>query len=185
MKLLSLLALASAVVAIPTTSPHLVHEKRAADPIDWVRGERLDANRVLPMRIGLTQQNMHRVEEILMAISHPESPTYGKHLSPAEVVDTFSPSEKAINAVIEWLIESGFSRDRLKLSGNKGWLHFDATTAEAEELLKTEYHVYEHPDSGAKQIGAVFPRHPRIIYSILALNRMPFVFGTCPRQRTC
>lgn len=33
------------------------------------------------------------------------------------------------------------------------WLQFDATAAEAEELLFTEYYVFEHSFTGAKSLA--------------------------------
>ncbi|KAF8817086.1 subtilisin-like protein [Phlegmacium glaucopus] len=139
--------------AVPSPrSSHVVHETRAAQPIHWVNTGRLDSNRILPMRFGLVQQNLHRIEEMLMSVSHPESPKYAQHFTPMEVVDIFAPSEETISAVTNWLIDAGFSRDRLRLSPNKGWIHVDASTSEVEDLLKTEYHVYAHP-SGDTQIG--------------------------------
>jgi tripeptidyl-peptidase I len=142
-------------VAFAAPSPpsdHVVHETRAAEPRHWAKTGRLDSNRVLPMRFGLVQQNLHRLEEMLMSVSHPESPKYAQHFTPMEVVDTFAPSEETISAVTNWLVDSGFSRDRLRLSTNKGWIHVNASTSEVENLLNTEYHVYTHP-SGETQIG--------------------------------
>ena len=76
-------ALLGVALAAPSRrSPHVLHETRAFDPLDWVPVGRLESNKVLPMRFGLAQQNLHRVEEMLMAVSHPESPTYGKALYP-------------------------------------------------------------------------------------------------------
>ena len=146
-------ALIGVAAAAPSRrSPLVLHEKRAAEPLDWVPMSRLDSNKVLPMRFGLAQQNLHRVEEMLMAVSHPESPTYGKHYTPAEIVDTFAPSNETISAVTNWLIDSGFAPSRLRLSANKGWLALEATTAEVENLLNAEYHVYNHV-SGDQQFG--------------------------------
>ncbi|TFK74740.1 subtilisin-like protein [Pluteus cervinus] len=147
-----LLAVAGTTLAIPTRSSHVVHETRAVNPLEWIQGVRLDASQIIPLRIGLSQQNLDRIEELLMSVSHPESPTYGQHMSPDEIVDMFAPSNESINAVRDWLVESGISPDRLKVSASKGWLQVNATVAEAEDLLKAKYHVYEHP-SGAKQFG--------------------------------
>lgn len=150
-------ALCGAALAAPSRRAvtHVMHEKRAMDPVDWEISHRLDPAKVLPMRFGLTQSNLHRVEELLMEVSHPESAKYGQHYTPTEVVDLFAPSDETISAVVNWLAESGIARDRLRLSGNKGWLSVDATTAEVEDLLKTEYHVYTHP-SGDQQFGQSF-----------------------------
>ncbi|KJA26189.1 hypothetical protein HYPSUDRAFT_63917 [Hypholoma sublateritium FD-334 SS-4] len=148
-----LVAFASFTSAVPSPrSTHVLHERRAMEPVEWAKISRLEADSILPMRIGLAQQNLHLVEEMLTAVSHPESPKYGQHYSAAEIVDTFKPSEETVQAVTNWLVNAGISRDRLQLSLNKGWIHVNASTAEAEDLLKTEYHVYMHP-SGAKQIG--------------------------------
>jgi hypothetical protein len=150
----ALLGVASAVPS--PRSDHVVHETRPAEPINWTKTGRLDSNRVLPMRFGLVQQNLHKLEEMLMSVSHPESPKYAQHFTPVEVVDIFAPSEETISAVTNWLVDFGFSRDRLRLSPNKGWIHLNASTSEVENLLNTEYHVYSH-SSGDTQIGAECP----------------------------
>ena len=142
-----------AAFAVPSPRPdHAVHETRAAEPIHWVKTARLDSDKILPMRFGLAQQNLHRLEEMLMSVSHPDSPRYAQHFTAMEIIDTFAPSEETISAVTNWLVGSGISRDRLRFSTDKGWIHLDASTSEVEDLLNTEYHVYTHP-SGDKQIG--------------------------------
>jgi tripeptidyl-peptidase I len=81
-----------------------------------------------------------------------------------EIIDTFAPTssqETMISVVTNWLVDSGFSRDRLRLSANKGWIHLNASTSEVENLLNAEYHVYVHP-SGDTQIGEECPfAHPK------------------------
>ncbi|KAG6875123.1 hypothetical protein C0992_005137, partial [Termitomyces sp. T32_za158] len=148
----SLLATSLAALS-PPASHHVVHETRAADPIDWQIARRLEHDKVLPMRFGLRQQNLHRIEEMLLAVSHPESPSYGQHLTPSEVVETFAPSGDTIAAVANWLTDAGISRERLRLSISKGWIDLNATVEEMEDLLKAEYHVYSHLETGDEQIG--------------------------------
>ena len=151
------LTLLGVAFAVPSPrSDYVVHESRPANPIHWAKTGRLDSNMVLPMRFGLVQQNLHRLEEMLMSVSHPESPNYAQHFTPMEVVDAFAPSEETISAVINWLVDSGFTRDRLRLSPNRGWIHVNASTSEVEKLLNTEYHVYTH-SSGDTQIGEKCP----------------------------
>jgi tripeptidyl-peptidase-1 len=45
-------------------------------------------------------------------------------------------------------VSSGIADERITHSDNKGWLAFDATVAETEALLKTEYYVYKHKHNG-------------------------------------
>lgn len=147
-------------VALAAPSPragHVLHEKRALEPVDWVQTRRLEPDRVLPLRIGLSQSNIDKLEDILMSMSHPKSPDYGKHWSAGDVVEYFAPSAATVEAVREWLTSFGFSEDRIKLSSNKGWMHVEnATTSEIEDLLSTEYHVYTHPETGTEQISEWF-----------------------------
>ncbi|THH03313.1 hypothetical protein EW146_g10467 [Bondarzewia mesenterica] len=155
----------TAAFALPSaTRNHGIHERRAAEPNeDWTLSHRLESDRILPLRIGLAQRNLHKLEDLLISIAHPDSPSYGQHWSPKEVVDYFSPSAETIAAVKDWLIGSGFNDERLRLSPGRGWVEVDASVAEVEELLKTEYHVYTHT-SGLEQIGCHFysvPNHVR------------------------
>jgi tripeptidyl-peptidase-1 len=54
--------------------------------------------------------------------------------------------------------------DRISVSANKQWLQFDATALEAEQLLKTRYHFYEHTSGNKATIGCdeySVPEHVR------------------------
>lgn len=76
--------------------------------------------------------------------SDPRSPNYAKHWTTEQVIETFKPQDETVEAVREWLIAAGIHPARITHSENKAWLAFDATTKEAEELLQTEYHSYQH-----------------------------------------
>ncbi|EON95925.1 putative subtilisin-like protein [Phaeoacremonium minimum UCRPA7] len=108
---------------------------------------------VLPVRIGLAQQNLHRAEEFISEVAHPESPNYGKHWSPEKIIETFAPKKEAVDAVMEWLESEGISSSRVKQSASKNWLSFNATVREVEHLLKTEYHIYKHFSSGHSHVA--------------------------------
>jgi tripeptidyl-peptidase-1 len=80
--------------------------------------------------------------------SHPDSENYAKHWTSDEVVEMFAPQQKTIDSVKGWLADFGIIPARVTLSRNKGWLAFDASIGEAEKLLHTEYHIYEHTSLG-------------------------------------
>lgn len=65
----------------------------------------------------------------------------------------FAPSPATVQTVQRWLHEAGFHADNISLSVNKQWLQFDALTAELESLLNTEYHIYEHSETGKSNIA--------------------------------
>ncbi|KAI0854023.1 protease S8 tripeptidyl peptidase I [Daldinia vernicosa] len=137
---------------IPDT--HIQHEKRAAvQERSWTKIQRAVPDAILPMRIGLKQQNLQSGHDLLMDISNPESKNYGKHLSAEEVVNFFEPSEASIKAVEDWLIKAGIPSNTISQSSNKQWVQFDAPVNKVEDLLLADYYVWEHVDTGAKNIA--------------------------------
>ena len=142
----------STAIGVPAELRHVLHEKRATPPAGWTRGERLDGQRILPLRIALTQSNLDKIEEYLLDVSHPTSERFGKHWTPARVAETFAPAGETKDTVVEWLKASGIHMDRIEHSQSLGWLNLNVTVAEAENLLKTEYSIYRH-DSGASQVA--------------------------------
>lgn len=85
--------------------------------------------------------------------SHPESPRYGQWYSPEEVIDIFAPPKHAVDAVRQWLHDSNISPERISQSTNKQWIQFNANVQEAERLLKTKYHQYEHLATGKTNVA--------------------------------
>ncbi|KDR80277.1 hypothetical protein GALMADRAFT_153925 [Galerina marginata CBS 339.88] len=142
--LILLLRHAAASPLIPRFGDFVVHEKRDFQPVTQ-SSRRLEGHVNIPLRIGLKQQNLDMLPEHLMAVSDPTSASYGQHWSHEKVVDTFAPSADAHETIRAWLIHAGFDASRLKLSHNKAWIEIQGTTAlEAEELLNTEYHIFDH-----------------------------------------
>ncbi|CAK7262474.1 hypothetical protein SEPCBS57363_000063 [Sporothrix epigloea] len=138
---------------IPDT--HMLHERQPKSWASrWERTKRAAPDAILPMRIGLKQRNVDDGHNRLMAVSDPKSPDYGKHMSAEEVIDFFAPPRTTVDIVVNWLTSAGIHIDRVSQSTNRQWIQFDATVAEAEELLMTEYHIYEHVESGANDLAA-------------------------------
>ncbi|KAI0093145.1 subtilisin-like protein [Irpex rosettiformis] len=149
-----------AVTVSCLASPPLVrHESRRALPPHWEQSHRASAHDVLPLRIGLAQSNIDRIEELLLDVSHPESQNYGNHWSAAKVAETFHPSPETIDTVREWLTNEGIDPSRIRLSKSGGWIEANVSIAEAEQLLKTEYHVYNHALTDTKHVGCASGYH--------------------------
>ncbi|KAH8990678.1 subtilisin-like protein [Lactarius hatsudake] len=135
--LLQVLAMCSIALATPSQrANHVIHERRTVGPIGWVKSHRADADGTITLRIGMKQQNLHMIENLLMDVAHPDSPAYGQHWTPKKVVDFFAPSESTVSSVRTWL-------NKPRLSLNKGWIELNLT-----------YHIYKHP-SGERQIGCL------------------------------
>ncbi|KAJ6476257.1 subtilisin-like protein [Mycena sanguinolenta] len=128
-----------------------IHEQRTYLPHGWSRVGKPDITGTLPLRIGLKQPNIDKLHDRLLDVSHPNSENYGKHWTPEEVKTYFQPSEESVEAAIQWLEESGVERARIELSKGRNWVQVkDLSVAEAERILNTEYHVYEHIYGGAR-----------------------------------
>ncbi|OTB09710.1 hypothetical protein K445DRAFT_71783 [Daldinia sp. EC12] len=145
---------ASFVLASPaTTRRTIVHERRSSNGGDaWNTRKRAPQEDVFEMRIGLKQQNLGRGYELLMDVSDPNSPRYGKYWEPKDVADMFKPSQETVSATREWVISSGIDHERVRLASSGGWLVFNATVGEAERLIETNYWLYED-DSKRVSIG--------------------------------
>lgn len=83
--LVAVCGLVAGVLAVPTTTitttttttnanaateveRHVVHEKRDRLPRNWRRSAKLMGDSVIPIRIALTQQNLHSIEDHLMDV---------------------------------------------------------------------------------------------------------------------
>jgi len=152
--LLAVCGLVAGALASPTYSKrHVVHERRDRLPTDWSKSGVYHGDVVIPMRIALTQNNLHRADELLMDVSHPESANYGKHWSAKEVAEMFAPSEETVSSVYRWLSASGITGDRIKQSQSLNWVHANVTISEAEQLLKAKYYEYTHLQTGQTHVA--------------------------------
>lgn len=143
---ISLFALGGLVVsafAAPSIN-HVLHEKRNSPPQGWRKLGPLHGAEVLSMSIALTQGNLDKAEEFLMEVSHPDSAKYGQHWSAKDIAETFAPRPETVDVVTAWLESAGIRPERVHRSQSLGWLKFNATVNEAQSLLKTEYHRYQH-----------------------------------------
>lgn len=150
--LFALSALVAYSVAAPSSS-HVQHEKRDYLPPGWERHGKIASHEVLPMRFALSQSNLDKADDFLMDVSHPDSPNFGKHWTAKQVADTFAPSQESVDAVSAWLINSGIAPERIQKSQSIGWLTVDATVAEAENLLKTEFFLHKHSLTGKPHVA--------------------------------
>ncbi len=87
------LGLVASVTAAPTTS-YEVHENREfTDPV-WVPQDiELNKRAIIPVSIGLTQQNLENGHEYLMDVSDPTSPNYSSHWTPERVGCAIQPKK--------------------------------------------------------------------------------------------
>jgi tripeptidyl-peptidase I len=63
------IVLVSALLVFATAAPssikHVIHEERPRPSLEWVKSTRIEGSAVIPIRIGLNQNNLHRGQEFL------------------------------------------------------------------------------------------------------------------------
>jgi tripeptidyl-peptidase-1 len=150
-----ILGLLTAATAAPASKfgRHVIHERRDRLPTHWNKNSMLHKDSYIPLRIGLKQSNLHRADEFLMDVSHPDSPNFGKHWSAKQIAETFSPSEDSVSSVLDWLAEYGIARNRIKQSQSLNWIEAHVTAAEAETLLNTKYYKFKHAVTGQAHVA--------------------------------
>jgi tripeptidyl-peptidase I len=77
-----------------------------------------------------------------LAVSHPEHPNYGRHLSQDDVNNLVQPSEETLKLVLEWLQEHDVVPTTY--SSAKDWIMVSLPVGKVERLLDTQYHTFEH-----------------------------------------
>ncbi|KAF9467748.1 subtilisin-like protein [Collybia nuda] len=168
LRLICGLSLVSLIRATPTLErkvDYVVHEKRVEHPAS-LRTRRLEGHTLLPLRIGLKQRNLDNLADYLMSVSDPNSQTYGQHWTPEKVVETFAPAKETHDTVRRWLLDAGVDARRVHRSVNNAWVEIpDATVAEIEQLLDTQYHVYKH--EGSEHIACDSYSLPRSVAEVV------------------
>lgn len=85
--------------------------------------------------------------------SDPVSINYGKHYTRQEVSELFAPSQTSIDAVKTWLVDAGIPESEIGSTKSKGWIEFNTTVEKLEKMLKTDYKLYKHRDTGSEHLG--------------------------------
>lgn len=109
--------LSTTAAIVPST--HGVHEQRDVHSSRWTKLGRVRPEAILPVRIALAQNNLDKGHDYLMDVSHPHSPNYGKHWTADEVIEAFKPNDADVQAVRDWLVDSGIPVETITHSDNK------------------------------------------------------------------
>ena len=80
------------------------------------------------------------------AVSNPSHHRYGQYLTADEVNEFVKPTDNALDAVHDWLLEHGIEQLELDYSPAKDWIKIDLPVAAVERLLNTSYSVFADKD---------------------------------------
>ncbi|TFY66493.1 hypothetical protein EVG20_g4594 [Dentipellis fragilis] len=130
--------LSSFVFATPVISGALhVHERRGAPPVGYTMMGRPSDDHVLSLGLALVENNRDGLVQKLYAVSTPDSPDYGNHLSKEDVEALVAPSPNSVAAVKAWLSAHNLSARSITPAGD--WLSLNMTVKQANRLLAADY----------------------------------------------
>ncbi|KAL8899264.1 MAG: hypothetical protein Q9207_006285 [Kuettlingeria erythrocarpa] len=134
-------ALFSSAVAAPSSSSELAPlESLSAIPQGWRQGKSPSASHRLRFRIALKQENAFQFEQHVLAISTPDDPKYGQHMSREELKKMLQPSSDASSAILGWLHAEGVPSSDIEDTGD--WINFYVSAIEAERIMDTKFYFY-------------------------------------------
>ncbi|KAI0758073.1 tripeptidyl peptidase A [Fomes fomentarius] len=156
------LLLAALAGAIPSSD--YVHKVKESipQPQGWTKSKPAPANHIIELRIALPQSNFAELERHLYEVSDPFHERYGEHLAKEEVEALVAPHDESVHLVNEWLASHGLYEDSVSRSPARDWVIVKVPVSLAEEMLKTEYHVWTHDASGdaiVRTTGYSLPAH--------------------------
>jgi tripeptidyl-peptidase-1 len=162
MRVLFLLSLALAVLgqhSWPSREAfeHVKHEERQLLSPQWQKrssvAEEMGDFSGFNIRIAVKHQNLHLAEKHVLSVSHPDSASFGQHWTNEQIAEEFAPSDESVSAVRHWLMEEGVKEEQISYSADKSWIKLRTTFQKAQDLLRTQYYVFEEATTGDKRIA--------------------------------
>jgi tripeptidyl-peptidase-1 len=116
----------------------------------WDKGSRGDPAAVLDVMVSLKSQNMDQLNAEIQAVSNPDSPRYGQHLSKDEVTELTAPPQRSVDLVAQWLADAGVDA---KLGLRNDHFRFQASVGHLEQMFSTTVNEYTHGERSVLQAG--------------------------------
>ena len=109
----------------------------------WQKTSKAESGIQVLVKLALVQQNVGKAEEELLRVSDPTSPHFAKHWNRSQVNSWFKPHSSSVVEVLSWLQKTGIHPSRTRLSNSGGWLLFNSTVLEVEQVFQTTYHLHK------------------------------------------
>ncbi|EKM58698.1 uncharacterized protein PHACADRAFT_207484 [Phanerochaete carnosa HHB-10118-sp] len=90
--------------------------------------------------------NPNGLIEALYAVSSPDNPSYGQHLSKEEVEQFVTPTAQTSDAIKNWLAQAGVNATPISPAGD--WLSITVPVGQANELFDADFTLFTHSRTG-------------------------------------
>lgn len=178
---------ASAIFATSTAAPASTTElapleSLRAIPQGWQQGRSPPAAQRLRFRIALKQENAYQFEQHVLAISTPDDPKYGEHMSREELKAMLQPSSDASAAIQQWLHNEGVPSSDIEDNGD--WINFYVSATEAERIMDTNFYYYSNSVNGVERIRTLHYSVPQALHKYIHMIQPTTRFGQINPQRS-
>ncbi|XP_057308750.1 tripeptidyl-peptidase 1-like [Hydractinia symbiolongicarpus] len=116
----------------------------------WIKGSKVEPTKLLQLTFALKQENVGKLEELLLKVSDPASKSYGHYLSVDDITNIVSPTKHAVDVVKTWL--SNHHVTDCDLTQNRDFLVCWMPCKTAEELLTGAVFYYFMHDKYSKNV---------------------------------
>jgi len=123
----------------------------------WRNAGRADPSEKLTLTFALKQQNLDLLESKFWEVSDPEHDNWGDFLSFEEITDLVKPHPIALDAVTSFLAKNDVKREHQQLADSGDFLEVTIPVEQAEQMLKTTFHVFEHREQPVSYVRAIAP----------------------------
>jgi tripeptidyl-peptidase-1 len=142
------------------------------------------SNEFIAFRVALVQADPSGLEETLLRVSDPTSPTYGRYLSREAVLKFLAPANKTVSAVKYWLGSHGINTgarhsSEFSISPTHDWYTVNITIAHANRLLSTTFHAYKNSETGERILRALSYSLPRSLRDAIDTIQPTTIFRSC------
>lgn len=112
---------------------------------DWTfKHDQVDKNHRISFHVALKQRNVHLLEELLMSVSDPESPKYGKHATKEEIASIVSPPKEEVEEVSNWFYRQSVGGDDVIIHHYDDALKISASIDYVSRVFKAGFKWYVH-----------------------------------------
>lgn len=118
-----------------------------AVPNGWSKASDALPTDRLALKIGLKQQHAAALEQAVLAVSSPGSPSYGKHLTRDELRSYVAPTEQSVADVTAWLTKYGIVPDV-----DNDWVTISTDVETANAMLDADFGWYEYEKGGGLKL---------------------------------
>ncbi|KAF8857482.1 tripeptidyl peptidase Sed3 [Acephala macrosclerotiorum] len=150
-------------------------------PSPWTFRGPASNDDVLNLRIVVKREADQDLANKLTAISSPDSPEYGHHLSQAQLAAFVAPKDETLEFITSWLSSFDGISD-IAFINHASSITFLSTVNAANELLKSNFGIFQATESGAAIARSLQYSLPEKIREHVALVH-PVTYFPIPQSR--